>query len=353
MMRILILGGTGAMGVHVSELLAEAGHEVVVTSRRARVSDIPGVSYAKGNAKETGFLSGLLTNQWDAIIDFMVWSTDEFKARASGFLNSTSQYVFTSSYRVYADSPVITEDSPRLLDVIGNPEYLATDEYALAKARCENMLFDSGKSNWTIVRPAITYDGTGRFQLTVHEADAWLWRALRGIPVPVPQVMLTKQATMTWGGDVARMIALLVGNPKAMGEAFTVSTSEHMTWKQIVGIYQTVVPTLDVRDCDMAGFERAHGAIWQIRYDRMYNRVVDNTKVLDATGLRQTQLATLPDGLTSQLKQYLDSGKQPEMNGIGRHARFDRLVGGAPTLKYAADEGLTTLAKYLIRRYIK
>ena len=78
------------MGVHVSELLAEAGHEVVVTSRRARVSDIPGVSYVKGNAKETGFLSGLLTNQWDAIIDFMVWSTDEFKARASGFLNSTT-----------------------------------------------------------------------------------------------------------------------------------------------------------------------------------------------------------------------------------------------------------------------
>lgn len=352
-MRILILGGTGAMGVHVSQLLAESGYEVVVTSRRDRVSDIPGVSYVKGNAKETGFLGGLLASHWDAIIDFMVWSTDEFKSRVAGLLNSTNQYVFTSSYRVYADSPIITEDSPRLLDVIGNPEYLATDEYALAKARCENMLFDSGKSNWTIVRPAITYDGTGRFQLTVHEADAWLWRALRGIPVPVPQIMLTKQATMTWGGDVARMIALLVGNPKAMGETFTVSTAEHMTWKQIVGIYQTVVPALDVRDCSMAGFERVHGAVWQIRYDRMYDRVVDNTKVLNATGLRQSRLVTLNDGLMSQLQQYLGSGGQPHLNGIGRQARFDRLVGGAPTLKYAADKGPATLAKYLIRRYIK
>lgn len=351
-MRILILGGTGAMGVHVSHLLAEAGHEIVVTSRRDRVSDIPGVSYVKGSAKETDFLSGLLANHWDAIIDFMIWPTDEFKARMAGFLNATNQYVFTSSYRVYADSPVITEDSPRLLDVIGNPDYLATDEYALAKARCENMLFDSGRSNWTIVRPAVTYDGTGRFQLTVHEADVWLWRALREIPVPVPQVMLTKQATMTWGGDVARMIALLIGNPKAMGEAFTVSTAEHMTWEQIAGIYRTVVPALDVRDCDMAGFERAHGAIWQIRYDRMYNRVVDNTKVLNATGLQQTQLATLRDGLTSQLRQYLDSGKQPAMNGIGRQAGFDRLIGGTPTLKYAVANGPTTLTKYLIRRYI-
>lgn len=352
-MKILILGGTGAMGVHVSQLLAEAGHEVVVTSRRDRVSSIPGVSYVKGNAKETGFLDGLLADHWDAIVDFMIWSTNEFKARVTKFLNATGQYVFTSSYRVYADSPVIAEDSPRLLDVIGNPEYLATDEYALAKARCEDMLFDSGRSNWTIVRPAVTYDGTGRFQLTVHEADVWLWRALRGIPVPVPQVMLAKQATMTWGGDVARMIALLVGNPKAMGEAFTVSTAEHMTWEQIVGIYQAVVPTLDVHDCDMARFERAHGAVWQIRYDRMYNRVVDNAKVLNATGLEQTQLATLQDGLTSQLKQYLDSGKQPAMNGIGRQARFDWLTGGTPTLKYAAADGPTTLAKYLIRRYVK
>lgn len=340
------------MGVHVSQLLVEAGHEVVVTSRRDRVSNIPGVCYVKGNAKETGFLSGLLANHWDAVVDFMVWSTDEFKARAARFLNATDQYVFTSSYRVYADSPVITEDSPRLLDVIENPEYLATDEYALAKARCENMLFDSGRSNWTIVRPAITYDGTGRFQLTVHEADAWLWRALRGIPVPVPHAMLVKQATMTWGGDAARMIALLVGNPKAMGEAFTVSTAEHMAWEQIVSIYQTVVPTLDVRDCDTAGFERAHGAIWQIRYDRMYNRVVDNTKVLNATGLRQSQFATLQDGLTSQLEQYLNSGRQPTMNGIGHHARFDRLVGGTPALKYATANNPVALAKYLIRRYI-
>ena len=28
------------------------------------------------------------------------------------------------SYRVYADSPLITEDSPRLLDVSDDPEYL-------------------------------------------------------------------------------------------------------------------------------------------------------------------------------------------------------------------------------------
>lgn len=341
------------MGVHVTRLLADAGHTVVVTSRRDHASGISGVSYVKGDAKTSDFLESLLSQYWDAIVDFMVWSTDEFRARVESFLNVTGQYVFTSSYRVYADSPVITEDSPRLLDVIDNPEYLATDEYALAKARCEDMLFDSGRTNWTIVRPAITYDGSGRFQLTVHEMDAWLWRALRGIPVPVPSVMLTKQATMTWGGDVARMIALLIGNPRALGEAFTVSTSEHMPWSEIVKVYRNVVSSLEVCDCDMAQFERVHGAIWQVRYDRMYNRIIDNAKVLDVIGLQQNQLTSISDGLISQLSKYLNSGRLPVMSGVGRQARFDRLVGGTPTIRYAIADGLISLMKYLVRRYLR
>lgn len=175
-MKILILGGTGAMGVHVSDLLSQKGYDVVVTSRRECKSSVPNLQYRKGDAKDPAFLRELLSERWDAIVDFMVWSTAEFADRVEQYLNATGQYVFVSSYRVYADSPVITEDSPRLLDVVDDSDYLKTDEYALAKARCENMLFESGKKNWTIVRPAVTYDGTGRFQLAVHESEVWLRR---------------------------------------------------------------------------------------------------------------------------------------------------------------------------------
>lgn len=51
-----------------------------------------------------------------------------------------------SSSRVYADSQTpITENSPRLLDVYKEEEYLKTDEYALSKARQEDILHRSGK----------------------------------------------------------------------------------------------------------------------------------------------------------------------------------------------------------------
>lgn len=68
---------------------------------------------------------------------------------------------------------MITEESPRLLNTVDDQGCLATDEYALSKARCEDMLFGGGRSNWTIIRLAITYDGVvGRLQLGVYEAGA-------------------------------------------------------------------------------------------------------------------------------------------------------------------------------------
>lgn len=351
-MKVLVLGGTGAMGVHVTRLLAEKGHDVVVTSRKEREAR-GGVRYAKGNAKDPAFLESLLSERWGAVVDFMVWSTVEFRERYRKLLAATDQYVFVSSYRVYADSPVITEDSPRLLDVCGDAEYLATDEYALAKARCEDMLFTSGGSNWTVVRPAITYDGSGRFQLGVHEADLWLWRALKGIPVPLPGVMLGKQATMTWGGDVARMIVGLVGNPEALGEAFTVSASEHLAWSDIASIYRSIVPDLEVTACGLEEFERERGGVYQIRYDRMFDRVVDNSKVLAATGIDSSSLVSMERGLVTELSCFLKRGGV-ESCGIGMQARMDRLVGGCPSLSFLVEErGLVAAAKYCVRRFVR
>lgn len=353
-MRILVLGGTGAIGARVCSRLAERGCEVVSTTRRNRASREPNVSYARGDAHDPAFLDKLLAERWDAIVDFMVWSTGEFRERYRGLLSATDQYIYTSSYRVYADSPVIREDSPRLLDVTDDPAYLTTDEYALAKARCEDLLFESGRGNWTVVRPAVTYDGAvGRLQLGVLESGDWLWRALKGIPVPLPFEMLRRQATMSWGGDVAEMIARLVGNPDALGEAFTVSGSDHMTWGEVAGAYRSVLSSLEVVPCDLGGFEHAWGNPWQVRYDRMYDRVVDNSKVLAVTGLRQSDLTGMKEGLARELSSFLASGRTPAMSGPGLQARLDRLTGGSPSLRPVARAvGIRGAAKYLARRYV-
>lgn len=348
-MRVLALGGTGAIGSHLCRLLAGRGCTVVCTTRRGGKASC-GVDYVVGDAKDPVFLGGLLEEHWDAIVDFMVWSTAEFRERYRGFLASTGQYVFTSSYRVYADVPVIREDSPRLLDVVDDDEYLATDEYALCKARCEDILFGSGSSNWTIVRPAVTYDGAnGRFQLGVFELGDWIWRAEKGVPVPMPREILRKQATMTSGADVAEMISRLVGNPDARGEAFTASGSDHMAWGDVADVYAAVLP-LRVVECSLPAFERQRGSVYQVRYDRMLNRVVDNSKVLAATGIDGKNLTPMREGLVRELGAFLETGRKPECS-FGFQGKMDCLCGGfASLVPVVRDGGLLAAGKYAVRR---
>ena len=172
-MDILILGGTGAMGVPLVAILKKEGHELYVTSRRKMTSE-ENLHYIQGNAKDPVVFTSLLNRKYDVIIDFMVYSTDELERRLPELLSHTGQYCFFSSSRVCAESKKpITEDSPRLLDACTDQEYLYTDEYALAKAREENLLRKSQERNWTIIRPYITYNDY-RLQLGVYEKENWL-----------------------------------------------------------------------------------------------------------------------------------------------------------------------------------
>lgn len=54
MAKILLLGGTGAMGMHLVQLLTNTEHHVVVTSRRSR-QDHDNITYVLGNAHDDIF----------------------------------------------------------------------------------------------------------------------------------------------------------------------------------------------------------------------------------------------------------------------------------------------------------
>ena len=171
-MKILILGGTGVMGQALIPLLATRDNvKIYVTSRNDRKSDQKNVYYITGDAHKESFLENILHVTYDVIIDFMIYTTEEFMQRKDTLLKSTKQYIFFSSSRVYANSSEpITEKSLRLVDACNDKQYLSTDEYALAKGRQENALLSSKKENWTIIRPYITY-GDIRLQLGTYEKE--------------------------------------------------------------------------------------------------------------------------------------------------------------------------------------
>ena len=148
MAKVLLLGGTGAMGVYLIPELINMGFDVFVTSRSARISDNNKLTYVKGNALDDMFIEKELEKEYDAIVDFMIYTTNEFRYRYKLLLDNTRHYLFLSTYRVFADSDLpIMESSPRILDVSDDSEYLSTDEYALTKARQENILRDVEYNN--------------------------------------------------------------------------------------------------------------------------------------------------------------------------------------------------------------
>lgn len=282
---ILILGGTGAIGKHlVRELDNQSNVRVVVTSRKVQ-SNRNNTEFRHGDAHNMNWLLPVLRERiWDTIVDFMAYSTEEFSERVNLILNCTKQYVYTSSARVYADAgnnPIL-EDSPRLLDVCRDEEYMQTDEYALAKARQENFLLHSNHKNWTIIRPYITFS-ENRLQLGVMEKESWLIPALNNRPIVFSKDIANHYTTLTDGLIVAKCIAALLNNPNAYGEIFHIASNESHKWQDIFKWYVEAYKDAIGKEPKIHMTEewdaRFGGGMYQWKYDRMYNRWFDNSKI--------------------------------------------------------------------------
>ena len=338
--RILVLGGTGAMGIYLVPLLLKAGAEVFVTSRREHQSK-DGLAYIIGNAHDIGFVKNCVEEiKPDAIVDFMNYKTPEFAERAGYLANASSQYMFLSSYRVFNDDVVLTEHSPRLLDTVHDVAFISSDIYPIAKARQEDIL-KSVNGTWTIIRPCITYSKE-RFQFGCLEANTVCYRSFQNVPVVIPSAMLDKVTTMTWGGDVAEMLLRLILNPAAYNQDFNVATSESHTWREIFSYYAELIG-MRVVEVSLEEYEWIIGSHYhyQVLYDRMFDRRLDNGKVLAATGLQREGFKKLRDGLDMELEWFRHNQYYSFLN-IPENARMDMRCGSQIELTCLSEEDVRT-----------
>ena len=354
MSQVLILGGTGAMGIHLVQLLVNKGIVTFVTSRKHRKSD-GNLQYIQGNAHNIDFIKNILeSNEWDSIVDFMTYNTQTFKERVDLLLNNTKQYIFLSSARVYADSEQsITENSPRLLDASEDNDYLATDEYALTKARQEDILKNSGYKNYTIIRPYITYS-ENRLQLGVLEKEDWLYRVLHGRTIVFSEDICKKITTLTYGYDVSNAIAELVGNINTQGEIFhiTLSEQESCQWQNILDIYVGALerhlgyePKVSLRSLN--DFLNIHSGKYQILYDRLFDRYFDNSKI--ARYVEIDNFMNIKEGLNKCLEEFLKNPRFKQINW-GKQARMDKLCNEKTSL--FEIQGIKQKFEYLFFRYL-
>ncbi len=340
------------MGKYLVDFLAENKNNLIyVTSRKEQFSTRDNVKFIKGDAHDLDFLRSLFDSDymWDAVVDFMIYNTTEFQERKDLLLSGTYQYFLISSSRVYADTEIpLKEDSNRLLDVINNKDFLSSDKYALSKAREEDILKKDGRKNWTIVRPYITYSNV-RFQLGVFEKEDWLYRALNGRAIVFSNDIASMLTTVTFGKDVSRGIASLVGEKNALGRAFHITCTEPLTWKDILNIYLDVLKDHGIKAkviyadhaLDITSQEE------KIKYDRMYDRVFDNEAISEFCDC--SVFLNPKDGLPLCLNQFLKAPNFKDINWTTQ-ARMDRISGDKTPLKEI--NGIKDRIKYIILRYI-
>lgn len=350
--NVLILGGTGAMGRPLQEILIKKGFDVSVTSRLKHEST--NVTYYQGDAHDTEFLKRILySKNFCTVVDFMTYSSVEFENIVDIILPKTNQYIFMSSARVYAESSsLITEKSQRILDVCSDKAYLKTDEYALKKAREEDVLIAKEKHNWTIVRPSITYNDE-RLQMPVAEKEDWLYRVLEGRSIVFPRDLMNIKTTMSYGNDVAKAIGELVDNEKAFGQIVHIAGAKPITWGDVLDIYiKALEPILGninvVYVNDVRKISIPLGKEYQVKYARAVNREFDNTKLFSIIG--EVNFISAEEGLTKCVRAFIEEKYKFKTISWRNEALMDRFSKEKTPLKAFAKTKWKIM--YLVARYL-
>jgi nucleoside-diphosphate-sugar epimerase len=230
-MRVLFTGGTGNISTACTALALEKGIEVFHLNRGTRPErEQTGVRSLKADIRDPEAVRRALgSTRFDAVVQFLAFRPEHIETDLGLFADKTDHYVFISTCSAYKKpslTPWITEDTP-----LENPFW----EYSRLKAACEETLRKGAarlSMPYTIVRPSHTYDdgwipgcfGSGSYGLA--------WRMLKGLEVVVPGDGQSLW-TLTHASDFALGLIGLLGKEEAFGEAFHITSDEHLTWDAI------------------------------------------------------------------------------------------------------------------------
>ena len=111
MKKALLLGGTGALGVYLTEELLKMDYKVDVVSLEDKISNNPNLTFIKANAKEGCFAAEIVKNGYDVITDFMIYFSPEEFAPYCDITLTTA--VTTYSFHATEFTPIVLLPLPR------------------------------------------------------------------------------------------------------------------------------------------------------------------------------------------------------------------------------------------------
>ena len=209
------MGGTRFIGVYLTKILVNQGHEVVLFNRGNHPAPV-GVKQIQGDRQDTAQLKVKLAQEnFDAIFDNNGRELSDTQPLVEIFKDRVQHFVYVSSAGVYLKS----EQMPH---IEGDP--VDPNSRHKGKHHTETYLAESGIP-WTSIRPVYIY-GPQNY----NDLEAWFFdRLVRNRPIPIPGngKYITQLGHVE---DLANAMASVLGNQNAIGKIYNISGDRYVTF---------------------------------------------------------------------------------------------------------------------------
>jgi len=200
---LLILGGTGFIGPHLTEVALARGWKVTHFNRGKRDADgVENVETLHGDRK--GQLDSLKDRKWDAVVDNTGYIPKYTRMSADLLAPNTGYCLFISSISAYASFEKPNDiGSPTGVLENKDQEEITNETYGPMKALCEQYLRDAYGARSSVVRPGYIVgplDPTDRFTY-------WPVRFAKGGDMAVPGTAADPIQVV----DVRDLVAFMLG----------------------------------------------------------------------------------------------------------------------------------------------
>jgi nucleoside-diphosphate-sugar epimerase len=232
-LRVLFVGGTGTISASSVRLAVDSGMTVYVLNRgnNAKSRSLPdSVRFLTGDITERASVDKAIDGlSFDAVVNFLTFDAAGAQLAVETFRGRTGHYIHISTASLYG-KPVL-----QVPIVESTPIHNRFVAYSRAKIAAEEVFWNEYRARdfpVTIVRPSHTYDDANPplpgdwtifdriergAEIVVHGDGTSLW-------------------TLTHADDFAQGLVGLLGNPRAVGEAFHITGDDVYTWDQIYTI---------------------------------------------------------------------------------------------------------------------
>ena len=219
-MKVLVIGGTRFIGVYLTKLLVEKGHEVTLLNRGNHPAPVEGVETIVCDRTNPDALKSALQSfqgakAFDAIFDNNGRELNHTKPLADLHKGQLQHFIYVSSAGVYAKSD-------QMPHIEGDP--VDPNSRHKGKFHTEDYLKEQDIP-FTAVRPVYIY-GPQNY----NPLEKWFFdRIVRDRPIPIPGsgMALTHLGHCQ---DLAIAMVNVLGNAKAAGQIYNISGDKAVTF---------------------------------------------------------------------------------------------------------------------------